>query len=162
MQKYVGIGEMLLTDNEEDILVAPNLGSCIAVAAFNPETRMSGLIHCLLPASKSDPEKAKANPTLYVDTGVTLFLQKMLGIKTDKRKLVIAIAGGASMGMDSAVFEIGKKNTTVVRQVMWKNGLLLRGEDVGGGSSRTVRIEAKNGRMVLKTQGNETIFFEGM
>ena len=157
-QQIVGIAQLKLSSNPTDILIAPNLGSCIGVAAFDPDQRRGGMVHCLLPLSKSDPEKAAQNPAMYVDTGVALLLEQLLKSGADKKKLVLVAAGGANINDDQNVFEIGKRNHTILKKILWKNNLLLKGEDVGDSISRTLSLDIGTGKVFLKMRG-ETIEF---
>ena len=52
-----------------------------------------------------------------------------------------------------AVFDIGKRNLLALRKILWKAGILLAGEAVGGGTSRTVRLEIGSGRLWLQEGG---------
>ena len=52
-----------------------------------------------------------------------------------------------------AVFDIGKRNYLALRKILWKIGILLAGEAVGGSLSRTVRLEIGSGRLWLQENG---------
>jgi len=54
---------------------------------------------------------------------------------------------------DGGMFNIGKRNTLAVRKALWKAGLMVHGEDVGGSSSRTVRLDLSDGRVWVRTAG---------
>jgi len=57
--------------------------------------------------------------------------------------------------MDSeGVFNIGKRNYLALRKILWKAGVLVQGEDVGGNASRTVRLEVGSGRFWLRGAGS--------
>ena len=51
------------------------------------------------------------------------------------------------------VFNIGKRNYLALRKILWKAGVLLQGEEVGGNLSRTVRLEVGSGRFLLRGSG---------
>ena len=53
------------------------------------------------------------------------------------------------------VFEIGKRNYLALRRILWKAGLLLHGEAVGGVNSRTVRLDIGTGRLWFQEAGTE-------
>ena len=144
---------MKISDNPTDILVAPNLGSCLGISVYDLVNKRGGLIHCLLPLSKSDPEKAASNPCLYVDTGFTLLLDSLLKAGSDKKRFSIVAVGGANINDDQNIFEIGKKNHTVFKKLLWKNGLLLKAENVGNSVSRTLSLHIETGRTFLKMNG---------
>ena len=152
-EKYIGIAEWVVTEEPEAVLTAANLGSCLGISAFDPKRRCGGMIHCLLPMSKNDPDKAAAKPAMYVDTGVTLLLNKLVSMGCRLNDLEINVGGGAQINDQNNFFEIGKKNYTVLRKLLWKNNLLLKGEHVGGMHSRTVSLHIKTGEVWVKTNG---------
>ncbi len=155
-QTLIGIAQMKISRDPNEILIAPNLGSCLGVAVYDQSLHLGGLIHCLLPLSKSDPEKARQNPFMYVDTGVTLMLEQMLALGAHRNSLVIAVAGAGNINDHNNVFEIGKKNYTVLKKFLWKNNLLITGEHVGDALSRTMSLNIGTGKATVKVQG-ETI-----
>jgi len=159
MQTLVGIAQMAISDSAQDTLVAPNLGSCLGVVAYDPKKAIGGLIHCLLPLSQSNLEKAKSEPYTYVDTGVVLLLKELFARGCSKSDLVIVVAGGSNINDENNVFEIGKKNYTVLRKVLWKNNLLIKAEHVGDRISRTVSLRMETGEIWLKISGQETKLF---
>jgi chemotaxis protein CheD len=152
-QTIIGIAQMKISSVETDVLVAPNLGSCVGVSIYDPVKKIGGLIHCLLPLSKSDPDKAAATPCMYVDTGVTKLLQDMFARGCNQKDLVIVAAGGSNINDANNVFEIGKKNHTILKKLLWKNNLLLKGEHFGDSISRTVTLNLQNGKTSVKFNG---------
>ena len=152
-QHMIGIAQMKVSQIPTDTLIAPNLGSCLGIAVHDPIRMTGGLIHCLLPLSKSDPQKASFNPCTYVDTGLSALLDELLAKGSDMKKLTIVAVGGANMNDDNNVFEIGKKNITVLKKLLWKNGLLLKAESLGSSCSRTLSLEIGTGRTFVKMNG---------
>jgi chemotaxis protein CheD len=152
-QHFVGIAEMKISSDPEDVLIAPNLGSCLGIAVYDQIRKRGGLIHCLLPLSKADPEKAAKNPFMYVDTGVTALLENLLSEGADRKQLSIVVIGGANINDESNVFEIGKRNYTVLKKILWKNNLLVRSENVGECVSRTLSLHIENGKTLMKVNG---------
>ena len=155
-KRFVNIAEMVISDSADDQLIAPNLGSCLGIAIYDRKKKIGGLIHCLLPTAKSDPAKAEQSPCTYVDTGFHLLFESMHNKGCSREDLVIVVVGGASINDPNGVFEIGKKNFTILRKLLWKNNLLMHANDVGGGSSRTLTLSIAEGSMTLKTEGKET------
>lgn len=152
----VGIAQYKESDDPAMTLVAPHLGSCLGVAVFSPTLKKVAMVHCLLPLAKADPEKAKENPYMYVDTGVSSLLQEFMSKGIPKSELVIYVAGGGNINDDNGVFEIGKNNFAVLRKLLWKNGLLIKGECVGGNSSKTIFVSPSDGKARVKI-GSEII-----
>lgn len=150
---YVGIAELKISNDPSINIVAPNLGSCLGVIAYDTREKIGGMVHCLLPSSTSDPAKAKSSPCTYVDTGVSHLLDSLFKRGADRKSINLVCVGGASLSDPNGVFEIGKKNFTVLRKLLWKNNLLLKAEDVGGENSRTLTLEVGTGSVFLKTNG---------
>ena len=153
----VGIADMKLSTNEEDELITYALGSCLGIAIYDPIAKVGGLLHVMLPLSTIDPEKAKENPFMFVDTGVPkLFLESYkLGAK--KNRLIVKAAGGACIKTDEAHdhFQIGKRNFTMLRKLLWKNGILLKAHDVGGNISRTMSLNIGSGEVIIAVDGEK-------
>lgn len=154
--KVVGISEMLVSTEPNDVLVTYSLGSCIGVTLYDPQAQVGGLIHCLLPLSRSEPEKAKAKPAMFVDSGFVALLQAVLDSGAQKGNLIVKVAGGASPLDSCGRFKIGERNVTVLRKILWKNNLMLKGEDVGGTKPRTLSLFMQQGNCTVKAGGKET------
>ncbi len=155
----VDIADMRISNNPNDILITYSLGSCIGVTVYDPVLRLGGMIHCMLPLSKVDREKAKLRPYMFVDTG----MQKMLALLYEsgmrKARALVNVAGGARVLDSQGVFKIGERNFTVLRKILWKNGLLMQTQEVGGNRSRTISLDVDTGRFSIKS-GGKTINYE--
>jgi hypothetical protein len=57
MQVVVGVADMKVSNRPEEVLVTHALGSCIGVAIYDPEAKVGGLLHFMLPDSSLDPVK---------------------------------------------------------------------------------------------------------
>lgn len=155
MMVTVGISEMMTSSDPEDTLITYSLGSCVGLSLFDPATGVGGLIHCMLPLSKIDPAKAGANPCMFVDTGVAALVDAMMAAGARRQTLVAKAAGGSQIMDREGVFNIGERNSAVLRKLLWKNNIMLSGEDMGGTAPRTMLLKLDTGRTVLKTQGRE-------
>ncbi len=142
----VGVGDMKASDRPDRRLVTYALGSCIAVAVYDPLSHVAGLLHFMLPESRLDPAKAERNPFMFADSGVPALLGAVYRLGARKERLLVRLAGGASMVQSSNHFEIGRRNYTAVRKILWREGLMVHGEDVGGHQSRTVWLDQATGR----------------
>lgn len=149
----VGISDAKVSAEPGSVLVTYALGSCIAVCMLDAVARVAGLLHILLPESSLDPKKAEANPFTFADTGVPLLLKQMLQRGASERRISVRLAGGAQVTAGKDVFSIGKRNHAAVRKVLWKLGLMVAGEQVGGEVSRTVRLDLDTGRCLVREGG---------
>lgn len=155
VQLTVGISEMKISTNSGDTLVTYSLGSCIGVALYDPDAAVGGMIHCMLPLSRLDPEKAKKNPHMFTDTGVPSLIQSLLDRGGTRKRMIAKVAGAASPLNDNGMFKIGERNYTVLRKVLWKNEILIAAEDVGGTIARTMTLNILNGKTTIRSGGQE-------
>jgi len=146
----VGVGDCRVSDAAEDVLVTYALGSCVAVAIYDPMVRVGGILHYMLPQSEIDPVKASQKPYMFADTGIPLLFRQAYERGAEKRRLIVRVAGGAQVMDAEGVFNIGKRNYVAMRKIFWKAGILIQGEAVGGNTSRTMRLEIGTGRLWLR------------
>lgn len=155
MKYTVDIADMQVTNEPDGVLVTYALGSCIAVMVHDPLKKVSGMIHYMLPQASTSPEKAKSKPYMFADTGIPLLFHAMYARGCDKRNLVVKVAGGAALLSQTDVFEIGKRNHLILRKMLWKAGVPIKAEDVGGTSFRTANLFNDTGRVTIKTERSE-------
>ena len=155
MNNVVGISEMKVSNRSDDVLTTYSLGSCIGLSLYDPVACVGGLIHCMLPLSKIDLEKAKANPEMFTDTGVPALLQAAFDLGAKRNNLVVKVAGCASPLDEKGLFKIGERNYTVVRKILWKNNILIAAEDTGGTIPRTMILHMASGKTMIKSGGRE-------
>ena len=154
-QIIVGMADCRVGDAPGQVLATFALGSCIGLAVYDPKVLVGGLLHFMLPDSGIDPARGRENPFMFADTGIPLLLSQVCGRGASRRRLIVHAAGGAQMMDQQCVFEIGKRNYLAMRRILWKAGMLLHGEVVGGASSRTMRLEISTGRVWLQEGGVE-------
>lgn len=153
----VGIAELRVTGDPEDVLVTYALGSCLGVTAHDPQAGVGGLLHAMLPTASADAEQGRLAPARYVDSGITALFHEMYRLGARKDRIVLKVAGGASALKAGTVdsFQVGKRNYVALKKLLWKNGVLIQGEDVGGDRSRTLSLEVATGLVTLRADGVE-------
>lgn len=155
----VGISDCKVSADPECTLVTYALGSCIAVLLHDPLSRAAGLLHYMLPESSLDSAKAKSNPFMFADTGIPLLVENLRARGSESKRLLVRLAGGAQVLDDQRVFDIGRRNYLAAKKALWKLGLLISAEAVGGALSRTVRLDVATGKSWLREGGkSETEF----
>ena len=149
----VGISDCKITRDDESVLVTYALGSCIAVAMHDPVTHVSGLLHYMLPESSIDTNKAEQNPFMFADTGIPKLIESLKSSGGEVKRMVVRLTGGAQVVDSQGVFQIGKRNYLAARRILWKAGILIAAEAVGGEVSRTTRLEVSSGRQWVREGG---------
>ncbi len=152
----VGISDIKISDQPEDVLITYSLGSCIGVTMYDPVAGVGGMIHYMLPTSKVSPDKAKTRPGMFADTGVPLLVKTLYENGATKQNMVVKVAGGAQLMDPNKLFNIGERNFLILRKLLWKNNILIKAQDVGGMRARTMRLEISTGRVTIKSREGET------
>ncbi len=147
----IGIADLKFSNNRNDVLVTYALGSCIAVAIYDPAAKVAGLLHYMLPDSSLDAVKARATPGMFADTGIPLLFKSCYNMGAEKRRIIVKVAGGASILDNTNYFRIGEKNIMALRQIFWRNKVFIDSEDTGENYNRTLRLDVADGKVVVKS-----------
>jgi chemotaxis protein CheD len=151
----VGIADMQLSKEVGVVLATHGLGSCIGVAVYDPVARVGGLLHYMLPDVERRQDKAAESPLMFGETGIPRLFHAAYALGAVKTRMIVKIAGGASLIDSGGMFNIGKRNFLLARKLMWKNGVNITAEDVGGSRSRTMELEIDTGHVWVKSPGRE-------
>jgi chemotaxis protein CheD len=147
----VGVGDMAVSNSRSTILSTYALGSCIGLIAYDPEALCGGILHLMLPEAAVSPQKALTQPAMFADTGLPMFFKALLGLRAERSRLRLCIAGGASVLSGHDPFRIGERNTRATMDFIEQNALSLSHSDTGGTISRTVHLELSTGTCNLHT-----------
>ncbi|HZT78431.1 MAG TPA: chemotaxis protein CheD [Vicinamibacterales bacterium] len=149
----VGIGECAVSNRPGDLLVTHGLGSCIAVCVFDPQTTVAGLLHFLLPEARINPERARVQPAVFADTGIPLLLSVAAQHGLVRQRAIVKLVGGAEMAVSPEVtFNTGRRNVLAARNLLWRSGVFVAGQEVGGTAARTLHLSVATGRLLVFNQ----------
>jgi chemotaxis protein CheD len=153
MNVIVGVGDMKVSSNPEVVLATYSLGSCIGVGIYDPVVKVGGLLHYMLPESSLDASKAKKNPFMFGDSGIPVLFKESYKLGAKKNRLKIMVLGGAQILDQNGLFNIGKRNHTLLRKMFWKNNVMIDFEATGGVVNRTIKLSIADGDAWLKISG---------
>ena len=155
MRHIVGVGDMIVSAQQGDEIITFALGSCLGIVIHDPVSYVGGLLHVMLPSSIIDAGKSTENPYMFVDTGLPKLFHECYKAGAAKQRLIVKVAGGACVNGDSDndYFQIGKRNFVALRQLLWKNGVLIKAHDVGGSCSRTMCLDIGSGNVTIRSNG---------
>ncbi len=152
-QLAVGLGEIKMSRDPQDLLIAYGLGSCMGIGIYDPVTRVAGLLHAILPIHPGSGDSASK----YVDTGIPMLVDMLTRAGALRSRMVVRMAGGANMLVAPGftnTFDIGSRNIDATHKVLAQMNLKVLGYEVGGNTGRTVRFYVNDGRMTIRTVGN--------
>lgn len=156
MKIVIGVSDMKLSNQSEDILVTHALGSCIGLAIHDPVAGVGGILHYMLPLSKIDTEKAASNPYMFGDTGIPAFFLEAYKLGAKKENIKVVMAGGAEIIDNCNYFDIGSRNIAIARKMFWKNGIMITAENTGKNFPRTMYLEIGSGSSWITTGDKRT------
>jgi len=151
----VGMGELKVSRVSGGVLVCVGIGSCIAICAYDPLTRVGGMAHVVLPRCEGKDGK---NPAKYGNLAVPLLIEEMIKLGGAKSRLVVKLAGGAQMTLASGVknvFNTGERNLAEVIAALDKEGIPITATETGGNKGRTVRLFLDTGKVLVTSVGQE-------
>lgn len=140
-----------------EALTTLGLGSCIGIVLYDPQTKVSGLAHIMLPDSTQI--KNNSNVAKFADTAIDQLIQDMEKLGASKRRLVSKIAGGAQMfsfGSTNDLMRIGERNAIATRKKLAELGIQLLSEDCGLNYGRTIEFYSETGELHIKTIGKSS------
>jgi chemotaxis protein CheD len=147
-RQVIGIGELAVSRESELTIATHAVGSCIAVCVFDPVAGVAGMLHFLLPESTINPERAERHPAVFADTGIPLLFQTAYDHGLVKQRAIVRLVGGAEMPQNpTGWFNTGRRNLLAARALLWRNGVFVTAEDVGGTDARTVHMSVADGRL---------------
>lgn len=137
----------------EHVLTTIGLGSCVAIALYDRDSRTGGLAHILLPSQAMSRETS--NPAKFPETIVPLMLQEMRALAGDEAGRVSAkIVGGASMFgqlVTGSGVNVGERNIVATREVLATHNVPLVAEDTGLDYGRSVYFHLADGRIEVRS-----------
>jgi chemotaxis protein CheD len=154
----VSLGEIIISNNPNDILACYGLGSCIGVSIFDPIGRICALAHIVLPHSNNGI--TELSPAKYANTAIPYMLDQLVKRGTLKDRLIIKIAGGAKILNcipTGSMLDIGEKNVVAVLEAFSQQKLRITKQDVRGNIGRTLFLHVKDGKTVIKTAMNQIV-----
>lgn len=135
-----------------DVIISYGLGSCIGISLYDPQRKVGGLLHIMLPDSTQS--RASENPAKFADTGIPLMLDEVIKLGAVRSRIVAKIAGGAQMfafANATDIMRVGARNADAVKRILQELKIPLCAEDVGGNYGRTVQIDLETGIYRVKT-----------
>lgn len=156
----VGMGDYKVT-NGSNKLITRDLGSCVGIAMWDPETGIGGLLHIMLPQYVHDGfddtvHHGMVNLAKYADAGLDELVHTLVQRGAQRKRLMAKIAGGAHMlacmeNMER--FDISSQNVDAVRKKLRELGIPILAEEVGGHHPRTLVFDTITGALRIITSG---------
>jgi len=149
MDKIVGIGDYVITDNCGDVIKTYALSSCVAVTAYDPFLHLAGMIHIALPTPMNQAD-GQCRPGYYATSGIPILIREMCTEYRSRREnLHVKLFGGAVSSRPDDYFKIGPKNIKAVREILIGMDLKIADAHIGGFISRSITMSVLTGEIEI-------------
>lgn len=144
-------GEFFVTRCDEAITTV--LGSCISACIRDPQARIGGMNHFMLP--EDGPARRSAwteGPgglaTRYGCYAMESLINELMKLGARRERLEVKLFGGGKIL--SSMSDVGGKNIAFAKSFLALEGLTIAAQDVGGGHPRRIMYFPTTGIVMLK------------
>ncbi len=146
-QVSIGIGDYFASS--QDVVIHTVLGSCVAVCLYDPEKKIGGMNHILMPFNP-DINKYDASAR-YGINAMELLINAIMRLGGNRKKMVAKTFGGANLLMAvSRENAVGARNVEFVVDFLRAEKIKILGRDFGGHDSRKIFFRIATGEVFLK------------
>lgn len=130
-------------------VIRTTLGSCIAVCLYDPERRIGGMNHFLLPSDNG----SNRHPSHFGVHAIELLINAMMKLGAERSRLVAKVFGGGAT-MDRALgAAVGLRNAEFALGFLNDEGIPVVAKKVGGRSALSVIFDTTSGVVRVKELG---------
>ncbi|MCR4727410.1 MAG: chemotaxis protein CheD [Lachnospiraceae bacterium] len=151
----VGMADLKLCKSPDSVTTL-GLGSCVGVAIRDPQTKIGGLAHVMLPDSTAI--RNNVNIYKFADTGIAELVRLMEEAGAKRSRMVAKIAGGAQMFAfqnKNDLVRVGQRNVEASIAKLKELKIPILAQDTGDSYGRTVIFYPENGDYVIRSVGRE-------
>ena len=151
----VGMADLKLCKSPDSVTTL-GLGSCVGVAIRDPQTKIGGLAHVMLPDSTAI--RNNVNIYKFADTGIAELVRLMEQAGAKRSRMVAKIAGGAQMFSfqnKNDLVRVGQRNVEASIAKLKELKIPILAQDTGDSYGRTVIFYPETGDYVIRAVGRE-------
>lgn len=143
----IHIGEYFASS--EPVVVSTFLGSCVAACLYDPDNRIGGMNHFLVPGKASFKDfNAEAR---FGINAMELLINSMMKLGANRYRIKGKVFGGAhvipALSEEGAV---GRKNSDFIIEFMERENIDVVSRDLGGHNSRRIYFHTDSAQVFLR------------
>ena len=149
----IRVGELHVS--RKPVIIKTLLGSCVSVCLYDPDARVGGMNHILLPGN-ADMDQFNRSAR-YGINAMDKLMTRMLASGADRKKLVAKVFGGAHIleQIDSK-YSPGIMNVEFAFQYLETESIPVAGYNVAGFTPRRIYFNTRSGKVLLeRVRGGE-------
>ncbi len=140
----VSIGDVYASD--EGVEIRTVLGSCVAACLFDPEARVGGMNHFMLPHGDGGDD-----PGRYGEHAMDLLIGALQRLGASRQRLCAKVFGGGHvLAVPNRDDSVAARNVRFIDEFLADEGLVVVARDLGGVHPRQLRFNAATGRAQVR------------
>jgi len=149
----VDAGSIVLSNRpDEEIATAAPVGSGVLVCVTCDTAALAALLHFARPDSAVNPGEAAEEPARFADTGLALLFEQTERLGVAPSRCRVRLVGAATVPGQTGSDKVAKRNLLAARGVLWRRGVFLDGEDVGGTRARRATVTVEGGQLIVELE----------
>jgi chemotaxis protein CheD len=128
--------------SRRDEVISTVLGSCVSTCIRDPQARIGGMNHFMLPDDPSGKDEASARYGLFA---MEQLINAMMLLGATRERMEIKIVGGGRV--ISGTGDVGRSNVDFVRHFLRNEKMSILVEDIGLDVARRVRYRPATGQL---------------
>ena len=157
--KIINAGEFYVSKENE--IIGTLLGSCISVCLWDPEKKIGGMNHFMLPGKICKVDISKDRSARYGITAMNDLLDSMIKSGAERKRMVAKLFGGGSVFENKLkTNSIPDDNIRIARVMLELADIEILKTNVGGNFSRKILFDLDSGQVFLKKATKQKIIDE--
>lgn len=149
--KLIGIGGLETCQPPERLRTV--LGSCVGIILHDPQARILGLAHAILPSG----EEVVSERGKFADQAVDNLVSALVALGARKCRLQARLVGGAAMFGKPDAKGLGCRNADSARRRLDYHKVPVIAEALGGTKGRKVIADPENGKVFVEVIGESIV-----
>lgn len=134
---------------KDDVLISTVLGSCVAACIWDPEVKVGGMNHFMLPGGDAGRDLAAASGR-YGAFAMELLINELIKRGARKSKLEAKVFGGGAVLRNFSTLNVGERNAAFVLDFLKTEGIRVVSQDLLDVHPRRVVFFPTSGRALCK------------
>jgi len=153
----LNVGVASFKTAKSPIVIKTHLGSCIAVCLYEPQKKIGGMLHLMMPDSRLSSDALKRNSSKYADLGIPLLIKQMqMEYDVKPEDLIAKIFGGAKI-LQFVNFDIGVDNEKATRKILQDYSIRIVGSKTKGEKGYRIAFNLLTGQVECQVFGQKAI-----
>jgi len=138
---------------KHDCIIETVLGSCVAVAFWDPILKIGGMNHIVLSGLNTT---VNTNSSRFAVTAMEMLAKEMIAMNSKMAHWKSFVIGG-SQQFNNSTYTVGNDNVQVAKKWLEEKNIPIKLLDVGGSTGRLVKFEPIAGRIKIINLNNSLL-----